>query len=97
MKRMNGNHLLHWQDGLLPNQECMVDFCRNTLPLIQAQRSDANLLIIGANPSSGYFETRPIAGSYRNRFGGRCKTVCSSVGSNGGTSQYCARHPEQNS
>jgi sugar transferase (PEP-CTERM/EpsH1 system associated) len=34
-----------------PNQECMFDFCRNALPLIQAKRRDAKLLIVGADPS----------------------------------------------
>ena len=34
-----------------PNQECMFDFCNNTLPLIQARRPAAKLTIIGANPS----------------------------------------------
>lgn len=34
-----------------PNQECMFDFCRNTLPLIQAKRPSAKLLIVGADPS----------------------------------------------
>lgn len=34
-----------------PNQECMFDFCRNTLPLIQARRPGAKLLIVGADPS----------------------------------------------
>ena len=34
-----------------PNQECMFDFCRNTLPLIQSKRPGAKLLIVGADPS----------------------------------------------
>jgi sugar transferase (PEP-CTERM/EpsH1 system associated) len=34
-----------------PNQECMFDFCRNTLPLLQARRPNAKLLIVGADPS----------------------------------------------
>ena len=34
-----------------PNQECMFDFCRNTLPLIQARRPSAKLIIVGADPS----------------------------------------------
>lgn len=34
-----------------PNQECMFDFCRNTLPLIQARRPLSKLLIVGADPS----------------------------------------------
>ncbi len=34
-----------------PNQEAMFRFCRSTLPLIRAQRPNARLTIIGANPS----------------------------------------------
>lgn len=34
-----------------PNQECMFDFCRHTLPLLQARRPNAKLLIVGADPS----------------------------------------------
>jgi sugar transferase (PEP-CTERM/EpsH1 system associated) len=33
-----------------PNQECMVEFCRETLPLIQARRPGATLTIVGAAP-----------------------------------------------
>jgi len=34
-----------------PNQECMFDFCANTLPVLRAQRPGIKLLIIGADPS----------------------------------------------
>ncbi|NDP41108.1 MAG: TIGR03087 family PEP-CTERM/XrtA system glycosyltransferase [Aromatoleum sp.] len=34
-----------------PNQECMFDFCATTLPLLQAKRPAAKLLIVGADPS----------------------------------------------
>jgi len=34
-----------------PNQECMVDFCVNTLPLLRAKRPNIKLTIIGADPS----------------------------------------------
>jgi glycosyltransferase involved in cell wall biosynthesis len=34
-----------------PNEECMVDFCANVLPLIRARRPQTKLLIIGADPS----------------------------------------------
>jgi len=34
-----------------PNQECMFDFCRNTLPLLQARRPGAKLVIVGADPT----------------------------------------------
>lgn len=35
-----------------PNQEAMFRFCKSTLPLIRAQRPNAKLSIIGANPSA---------------------------------------------
>jgi len=35
-----------------PNQECMFDFCANTLPLIHAERPGVKLLIVGADPSA---------------------------------------------
>jgi sugar transferase (PEP-CTERM/EpsH1 system associated) len=34
-----------------PNQECMFDFCENTLPLVRARRPSVKLLIVGADPS----------------------------------------------
>lgn len=34
-----------------PNQECMLDFCTNTLPLIKEKRPDLKLFIVGASPS----------------------------------------------
>lgn len=34
-----------------PNQRCMFDFCRSTLPLLQARRPELRLLIVGANPA----------------------------------------------
>lgn len=33
-----------------PNQECMLEFCRTTFPLLRAQRPAAKLLIVGADP-----------------------------------------------
>jgi hypothetical protein len=34
-----------------PNQECMIEFCAEVLPRIQAKRPSAKLLIVGADPS----------------------------------------------
>jgi len=34
-----------------PNEECMVDFCENTLPLVRTRRPSVELLIVGAEPS----------------------------------------------
>ena len=34
-----------------PNQECVIDFCRTTWPLIRARRPGATLWIVGAAPS----------------------------------------------
>jgi sugar transferase (PEP-CTERM/EpsH1 system associated) len=35
-----------------PNQQCMFEFCKNTLPLVRARRPNVKLTIIGANPSA---------------------------------------------
>ncbi len=45
-----------------PNQECMFDFCRNTLPLIQAQRPGSKLLIVGADPSPAVLKLAKLPG-----------------------------------
>jgi sugar transferase (PEP-CTERM/EpsH1 system associated) len=34
-----------------PNEECMVDFCTRTLPLIRSRQPQVKLLIVGADPS----------------------------------------------
>jgi sugar transferase (PEP-CTERM/EpsH1 system associated) len=34
-----------------PNQDCMIDFCRTTLPLVRARRPRARLAIVGVDPS----------------------------------------------
>jgi hypothetical protein len=34
-----------------PNQECMVAFCKNTLPILKSQRPTTKLVIVGADPS----------------------------------------------
>lgn len=34
-----------------PNQQCMIRFCREILPLIQSKHPSAKLVIVGANPS----------------------------------------------
>lgn len=45
-----------------PNQECMFDFCKNTLPLIRARRPAAKLTIIGANPPPSVKKLEEIQG-----------------------------------
>jgi len=45
-----------------PNQECMFDFCKNTLPLIQKIRPAAKLIIIGANPSKKIVQLSQLPG-----------------------------------
>ena len=35
-----------------PNQECMFDFCANTLPRLRARRPNLRLTIVGAEPSA---------------------------------------------
>jgi sugar transferase (PEP-CTERM/EpsH1 system associated) len=34
-----------------PNQECMFDFCANTLPRLHARRPELKVVIVGADPS----------------------------------------------
>ena len=34
-----------------PNQQCMLDFCANVLPIVRARRPDVQLKIVGADPS----------------------------------------------
>ena len=34
-----------------PNQECMLDFCQTTLPVLRARRPRIKLVIVGAEPS----------------------------------------------
>jgi polysaccharide biosynthesis protein PslH len=41
-----------------PNQQCMLDFCANVLPKLQAQRPALKLQIVGAEPSA---EIRQLA------------------------------------
>jgi sugar transferase (PEP-CTERM/EpsH1 system associated) len=36
-----------------PNQECMLDFCARTLPLVRMRRPNTRLVIVGADPSPG--------------------------------------------
>jgi len=45
-----------------PNQECMFDFCKNTLPLVKAKRPNVKLTIIGANPSRAIQKLENLAG-----------------------------------
>ncbi len=45
-----------------PNQECMLRFCRDVLPKIQAQRPSAKLVIVGADPTPEIFELAKLPG-----------------------------------
>jgi sugar transferase (PEP-CTERM/EpsH1 system associated) len=45
-----------------PNQECMIEFCRTTLPLIRAKRSQVTLTIVGAQPSKAIRELGRLPG-----------------------------------
>ncbi len=45
-----------------PNQECMVDFCATTLPLLQAKRPALKLLIVGANPAPAVLRLGKLPG-----------------------------------
>ncbi|GAM11821.1 putative 44.6 kDa protein in cps region [Geobacter sp. OR-1] len=45
-----------------PNQECMFDFCKNTLPIIRVSCPDAKLLIVGADPSPAVVKLGELPG-----------------------------------
>lgn len=45
-----------------PNQECMFDFCKNTLPLIKAKCPDIKLTIVGADPPPSVRSLEKIQG-----------------------------------
>lgn len=45
-----------------PNQACMIEFCRNTLPLLQQRFPSLRLVIVGANPSRAIRALGELAG-----------------------------------
>ncbi len=45
-----------------PNQECMLRFCKDVLPKIQARRPSAKLVIVGAEPSPEILALGKLAG-----------------------------------
>jgi sugar transferase (PEP-CTERM/EpsH1 system associated) len=45
-----------------PNQECMIDFCARTLPLIRSRRPNVKLMIIGADPSPAVLKLAEFPG-----------------------------------
>jgi sugar transferase (PEP-CTERM/EpsH1 system associated) len=45
-----------------PNEECMVEFCHRTLPLVRALRPGMKLLIVGADPSPAVRRLADIEG-----------------------------------
>ncbi len=45
-----------------PNQECMFDFCANTLPLLKSRRPNIKLIIVGADPSPAIRKLGEIPG-----------------------------------
>lgn len=45
-----------------PNQQCMMEFCADTLPLIREKRPAVKLIIIGANPSPDIMKLSEIQG-----------------------------------
>ncbi len=55
-----------------PNQECMFDFCAQTLPLLRSAGRRLRLLIVGADPSPAVRQPRRAAG--RRRSPVRCPT-----------------------
>jgi sugar transferase (PEP-CTERM/EpsH1 system associated) len=45
-----------------PNQQCMLDFCRQTLPRLRARRPALKLLIVGADPSPAVRNLQSVPG-----------------------------------
>jgi sugar transferase (PEP-CTERM/EpsH1 system associated) len=45
-----------------PNQECVIDFCARTLPLIRQRRPATKLVIIGADPSPSVKRLSDLSG-----------------------------------
>src|SRR5262249_52371074 len=45
-----------------PNQQCMLDFCARTLPLIRVIRPSVRLTIVGAEPSAAIRKLAKIPG-----------------------------------
>jgi sugar transferase (PEP-CTERM/EpsH1 system associated) len=45
-----------------PNQECMFDFCANTLPRLRAKRPTLKLFIVGADPPSAVRDLQKLPG-----------------------------------
>lgn len=45
-----------------PNQECMFDFCANTLPMLRLSRPNVKLLIVGADPSPAVLKLGELPG-----------------------------------
>ena len=45
-----------------PNQECMIDFCKNVLPGIKVQRPNLRLFIIGADPTPAIKNLEHLSG-----------------------------------
>jgi sugar transferase (PEP-CTERM/EpsH1 system associated) len=45
-----------------PNQDCMFDFCANTLPLLRRQRPNLRLSIVGADPSPAVRRLQELPG-----------------------------------
>ena len=45
-----------------PNQQCMLEFCREVLPLVRARRPSAKLDIVGADPSAAVKRLADIPG-----------------------------------
>lgn len=45
-----------------PNQECMLDFCHNILPLLRKRRPAVKLVIVGAEPSADILKLSELPG-----------------------------------
>jgi polysaccharide biosynthesis protein PslH len=45
-----------------PNQQCMIDFCENVLPLLRRRRPGVKLVIVGADPSPAVMKLAELPG-----------------------------------
>ena len=71
-----------------PNQECMLEFCAKTFPLVRAKRPQAKLLIVGADPSPEIRRGGRAARRNGDRVGPRRTPVHPAFGRHGGAAQH---------
>jgi sugar transferase (PEP-CTERM/EpsH1 system associated) len=78
-----------------PNQQAMMDFCRDTLPLVRARVPAVKLTIIGAESLPRDPATRKARRRDGHRNGSRCPADGAPIGTHRGALEHCPRHAEQ--